>query len=60
MLGEKEAPFNGVSDFLKFGNMGYPGWVPACLASLLFPRAHIRNVFAKGCGEVYLMVLLIN
>jgi hypothetical protein len=33
---------------------------PTCPASLLFPHAHIRNVFAKCGGEVYLMVLLIN
>jgi hypothetical protein len=29
-------------------------------AALLFTRAHIRNAFAKGGGEVYLMVLLVN
>ena len=33
---------------------------PTLPAALLFTRAHIRNVFAKGGGEVYLMVLLVN
>ena len=31
---------------------------PIC--SVTFSRAHIRNVFAKGGGEIYLMVLLVD
>jgi len=35
-------------------------WRHTLPAALLFTRAHIRNAFAKGGGEVYLMVLLVN